>query len=77
LNSDFLAAWLNETVNWTELEAKSSFCDADPLPAGDPIDCTGFNTHFKRDFTTSETDKDYQLTTDIAGDEWELSVFVQ
>ena len=79
LNSDFLAAWLTETADWTELAAKSSLCTEDnsAVTAGDPITCTGFNTHFKRDFTTGEADKDYQLTTDMAGDEFQLSVFVQ
>ena len=77
LSPNFKAAWLTENADWQELAAKSSLCDESPLPAGDPIDCTGFNTHFKRNFSTGEADKDHQLSTDQAGVDWEMAVFVQ
>ena len=76
-NRTLKAAWINENADWDEIVAKSSLCDEDPLPAGDPIDCTGFNTHFKRNFSTGEADKDHQLSTDQAGVDWEMAVFVQ
>ena len=52
LNTDFLAAWLDETNDWAMLEAKNSPCTEDltEVDPADPITCTGFNTHFKRDF---------------------------
>jgi len=58
-NAAFEAAWLNETGDWVELEAKSNLCTNEPLDSDVLIDCVKFNTHFKRDFTTGETDKDY------------------
>lgn len=72
----FEADWLLETAHWVELEAKSNLCDpSDNVEGG--IDCRDFNTHFKRDFTTDEADKDHQLSTDDAGVAYELITFVQ
>ena len=76
-NAAFEAAWLNETDDWEELEAKSNLCTNEPLDSDVLIDCVKFNTHFKRDFTTGETVKDHQLSTDNPGKFYEMVSFVQ
>ena len=66
--SPFSATWLYENNDLYEYPAFSSPCDEIHDYSETVIDCHGFNTHFMRHFYTGESDRDYQWSTDIAGE---------